>query len=335
MLASRRSPGPRVVVVTGGTAGVGRAAAEEFARRGDAVAVLARGQERLDATSEAVSEQGARCLAIPVDVADAGAVEAAAERVEAELGPIDVWVNNAMTSVFSPVAEVEADEVERVAAVNYLGSVNGVLAALRRMRPRDSGTIVQVGSALAYRAIPLQAAYCGSKFAIRGFVDSLRCELRHDGCDVRVTSVHLPALNTPQFEWVRSRLPRHPQPVPPLYQPEVAARAIEWASRHRRREVWVGAPTMATIVANRLAPGLLDRYLARTGFDAQQMDEPVHPSRADNLWEPVPGRHGAHGRFDDGARERSVVSEASQHRRLLAGAVSAAAVVGAAVRYRS
>ena len=335
MLASRRSPGPRVVVVTGGTAGVGRAAAEEFARRGDAVAVLARGQERLDATSEALSEQGARCLAIPVDVADAGAVDAAAERVEAELGPIDVWVNNAMTSVFSPVAEVEAHEVERVAAVNYLGSVNGVLAALRRMRPRDSGTIVQVGSALAYRAIPLQAAYCGSKFAIRGFVDSLRCELRHDGSNVRVTSVHLPALNTPQFEWVRSRLPRHPQPVPPIYQPEVAALAIEWASRHRRREVWVGAPTIATIVANRLAPGLLDRYLARTGFDDQQMDEPVGPSRPDNLFEPAPGRHGAHGRFDDRARARSVVSRASQHRRLLAGAASAAVAVGAAVRNRS
>ena len=335
MLASRRSPGSRIVVVTGGTAGVGRAVAEEFARRGDAVAVLARGQERLDATHRDLAELGARCLATSVDVADADAVEAAAERVEAELGPIDVWVNNAMTSVFSPVAEVEAQEVERVAAVNYLGSVNGILAALRRMRARDAGTIVQVGSALAYRAIPLQAAYCGSKFAIRGFVDSLRCELRHDRSHVRLTSVHLPALNTPQFQWVRTRLPRHPQPVAPIYQPEVAARAIEWASRHPRREVWVAAPTVATIVANRLAPGLLDRYLARTGFDAQQMDEPVPSSREDNLWEPVPGLHGAHGRFDDQAKERSVVSEASRHRRLLAGAVSAGAVVAAAVRSRS
>ena len=334
MPAIRRTSPRRVVVVTGGSAGVGRAAAEEFARRGDAVAVLARGHERLDATRRDLSALGVPCLALPVDVADAAAVDDAAGRVEDEVGPIDVWVNNAMTSVFSPVASVEAHEVQRVAAVNYLGSVNGILAALRRMRERDAGTIVQVGSALAYRAIPLQAAYCGSKFAIRGFVDSLRCELRHDASGVRVTSVHLPALNTPQFEWVRTRLPRHPQPVPPIYQPEVAARAIEWASRHPRREVWVGAPTFATILANRLAPGLLDRYLARTGFDSQQMDEPLPPDRDDNLWEPVPGTQGAHGRFGERAKGSSLVSEASRHRRLVAGAVSAAVVVGTAVRNR-
>lgn len=334
MFVNRKSPARRVVVVTGGTAGVGRAAAEAFARRGDAVAVLARGQERLDAADRELSALGVPCLALSVDVADAAAVDDAASRVEAALGPIDVWVNNAMTSVFSPVAEVEPGEVQRVAEVNYLGSVNGILAALPRMRARDAGTIVQVGSALSYRAIPLQAAYCGSKFAIRGFVDSLRCELRHDASRVRVTTVHLPALNTPQFEWVRTRLPRHPQPVAPIYQPEVAARAIEWASRHPRREVWVAAPTVATIVANRLAPGLLDRYLARTGFDAQQMDEPLPPGRDDNLWEPAGGTCGAHGRFDDRAKGTSLVSEVSRHRRLVATAVSAAVAAATVVRNR-
>ena len=334
MRGNRRSTVGRVVVVTGGTAGVGRATAQAFARRGDAVAVLARGHDRLEATRKDLEAAGVRCLALPTDVADAAAVDAAAARVEDDLGPVDVWVNNAMTSVFSPVAELEPEEVQRVAAVTYLGSVNGILAALRRMRPRDAGTIVQVGSALAYRAIPLQAAYCSSKFAIRGFVDSLRCELRHDGSAVRVTSVHLPALNTPQFEWVRTRLPRHPQPVPPIYQPEVAARAIEWASRHPRREVWVGGPTVATIVANRFVPGVLDRYLARTGVDSQQTDDPVPPDREDNLWAPPPGTHDAHGMFDDRAKPRSLALEVALHRRLLAAA-SAATVAAAAVARRS
>jgi NAD(P)-dependent dehydrogenase (short-subunit alcohol dehydrogenase family) len=322
-------PSGSVVVVTGGSAGVGRSAALAFARRGAAVAVLARGAERLDDARREVEALGARALAIPTDVADPDAVERAAGLVEERLGPVDVWVNSAMASVFSPVRELTADEVRRVTEVTYLGSVHGILSALRRMRPRGRGAIVQVGSALAYRAIPLQAAYCGSKFAIRGFVDSLRTELLHEGSGVRLTTVHLPALNTPQFGWVRTRLPRHPQPVPPIYQPEVAARAIVWASTHDRREVWVGGPTVATILANRLAPGLLDRYLARTGFDAQQADEPVGP-RPDNLWEPAPGHQGAHGKFDDQAHRRSLQLEASLHRRVLAGAGSLAALAGLA-----
>ncbi len=307
-----------VVVVTGGSAGVGRATAVAFARSGADVALLARGADRLDAARREVESHGVRCLALAVDVAAADAVDRAAAEIEATLGPIDVWVNNAMASVFGPVHQLTTDEVRRITEVSYLGLVNGILAALARMRPRDAGTIVQVGSALAYRAIPLQAGYCGAKFAIRGFVDSLRCELRHESSKVSLTTVHLPALNTPQFSWVRTRLPRHPQPVPPIYQPEVAARAIVWAASHRRRELWVGAPTVATIVATQLAPGLLDRYLARNGFDAQQTDEPVDPHRADNLYEPAPGNQGARGEFDDEAHSRSLVLEASFHRRLLA-----------------
>jgi NAD(P)-dependent dehydrogenase (short-subunit alcohol dehydrogenase family) len=319
-----------VVVVTGGSAGVGRAAALAFAGRGADVAVLARGAERLEDTRREIEAMGRRGLAVPTDVADADAVERAATRIEEELGPIDVWVNNAMTSVFSPVGELTADEVRRVTEVTYLGSVHGTLAALRRMRPRDEGTIVQVGSALAYRGIPLQAAYCGSKFAIRGFVDSLRTELRKEGSGVRLTTVHLPALNTPQFGWVRTRLPRHPQPVPPIYQPEVAARGIVWAAEHPRRELWVGGPTVATIVGNKLAPGLLDRYLARTGFEAQQAQEPVEPDRRDNLWSPAPGRQAAHGMFDDRAHARSLQLEATIRRRALTGVGSVAAIAGVA-----
>ncbi|MDQ6798929.1 MAG: SDR family oxidoreductase [Actinomycetota bacterium] len=318
-----------VVVVTGGSAGVGRAAAVAFARTGADVALLARGAERLDAARREIEALGVRCLAVAVDVADAEAVDRAAGEIETTLGPIDVWVNNAMTSVFGPVHQLTAEEVRRITEVSYLGSVNGILAALARMRPRDSGSIVQVGSALAYRAIPLQAGYCGAKFAIRGFVDSLRCELRHESSKIALTTVHLPALNTPQFEWVRTRLPRHPQPVPPIYQPEVAARAIVWAASHRRRELWVGAPTIATIAATKLAPGLLDRYLARTAFDAQQTDEPVEHDRVDNLYEPAPGHQGAHGEFDDEAHGRSLVLEASLHRRLLVGIGSVSGLGGA------
>jgi short-subunit dehydrogenase len=317
-----------VVVVTGSSAGVGRAAALAFARTGADVALIARGAERLEAARREVEAFGVRCRAVSADVADADAVDKAAGEIEDALGPIDVWVNSAMTSVFGPVHQLTADEVRRVTEVTYLGSVNGIMAALARMRPRNAGTIVQVGSTLGYRGIPLQAAYCGSKFAIRGFVDSLRCELRHESTKVALTTVHLPALNTPQFEWVRTRLPRHPQPVPPIYQPEVAARAIVWAAAHHRRELWVAAPTVATIVANTFAPGLLDRYLARTGFDAQQTDEPVDHDRPDNLYEPAPGDHGSHGRFDDQAHPRSVVLEASLHRRLLMAVGSAAGVAG-------
>jgi NAD(P)-dependent dehydrogenase (short-subunit alcohol dehydrogenase family) len=325
-----------VVVVTGGSAGVGRATARAFARKGFQVALLARGVERLEAACREVEGAGVPCLAVPTDVADPAAVEAAASEIEDMLGPIDVWVNNAMTSVFSPVAELDAEEVRRVAEVTFLGSVNGTLAALRRMRPRDRGTIVQVGSALAYRAIPLQASYCASKFAIRGFVDSLRCELLHDRSAVRVTTVHMPALNTPQFGWVRSRMPRHPQPVPPIYQPEVAARAIVWAAEHPRREYWVGGTTVGTIVANAVAPGLLDRYLARTNVDAQQTDQPADPDRPDNLCEPAPGNQAAHGIFDERSKGRSVQSQLSMHRRLTAtGVASGAALLALVARRRS
>ena len=295
----------RVVVVTGGSAGVGRAVARAFAARGDSVAVLARGQDRLDATEREIRDRGGRALALSVDVADAAAVEAAAERIEQDLGPIDVWVNNAMVSVFAAFEDVSPSDFRRVTDVTYLGYVYGTMAALRRMRPRDSGVVVQVGSALAYRAIPLQSAYCGAKHAIEGFTESLRCELAHARSGVRVTMVHLPAVNTPQFHWVKTALRRHPQPVPPIFQPEVAAGAIVWAAAHPKREYWVAWPTTRAIVANRLIPGLLDRYLARTGLDAQQADRPVEPSRPDNLYAPVPGDPGARGEFGDRSRASS------------------------------
>ena len=316
----------QVVVVTGASAGVGRAVARAFAERGAHVGLIARGGERLEAARAEVEAQGGRALALPTDVADAGAVDRAAAAVEETLGAIDVWVNSAMVSVFSPVDHLGADEVRRVTEVTYLGSVNGILAALARMHPRDRGVIVQVGSALAYRAIPLQASYCGAKFAIRGFADSLRTELLHEGSNLRVTTVHLPAVNTPQFSWVRTRLPRHPKPVPPIFRPEVAAKAVVWAAEHPRREVFVGGSTVATVVANKLAPGLLDRYLARTGFDAQQTDQPVEADRRDNLWEPPDGDHGAGGIFDAEAHARSLQLELTMRRRA-AGAAGAAAAL--------
>jgi NADP-dependent 3-hydroxy acid dehydrogenase YdfG len=305
----------RVVVVTGASAGVGRAVARAFGERGDAVALVARGTDGLAAAAKEVDAAGGRALALPVDVADAAAVDVAASAVEQELGPIDVWVNNAMVSVFSPVAELRAEEVRRVTEVTYLGSVHGTLTALRHMGARDSGTIVQVGSALAYRAIPLQAAYCGAKHAIEGFTESLRSELRHDRSGVRVTMVQLPALNTPQFEWVRSRLPGRPQPVPPIFQPEVAAQAIVWAAEHAPRELKVGWPTVRAVYLDRVVPGLLDRYLARYGYAGQQAAEPVEADRVDNLFEPLPGDGGAHGRFDREARATSALLDA----RLAAG----------------
>jgi NADP-dependent 3-hydroxy acid dehydrogenase YdfG len=294
-----------VVVVTGASAGVGRATARAFAARGASVAMLARGSDGLDAAAKDVDAAGGRALALTTDVADADAVEDAGARVESELGPIDVWVNNAMVSVFAPVAELTADEVRRVTDVTYLGCVHGTLTSLRRMRARDRGTIVQVGSALAHRAIPLQAAYCGAKHAIAGFSESLRCELLHDRSGVRVTQVQLPAVNTPQFDWVRTRLPGRPRPVPPIFQPEVAARAVVWASEHAPRELKVGWPTVQAIYGNRVAPGLLDRYLAATGYESQQSNEPVDPDRIDNLFGPRAGDHGAHGRFDRDARATS------------------------------
>ncbi len=318
-----------IVVITGASAGVGRATARAFASDGWDVALLARGEAGLDAGAEEVRGLGRRALPIPVDVADPDAVDAAAARVEAELGPIDVWVNDAMESVFAPVDRITPEEYRRVTEVNYLGFVNGTLAALRRMKPRDRGVIVQVGSALAYRSIPLQAAYCGSKHAIVGFTDSLRCELIHDGSHVRVTAVHLPAVNTPQFDWVRSRLPHQAQPVPPIFEPEVAARAILHVAKHPRRELFVGASTLLAVYGQRIAPNLLDWYLGKTGYAAQQTST-TRTSRADNLDGPLDaGRdHGAHGRFDRRANDWSPALELDLHRGLVA---SAALAVGGVV----
>ena len=320
---------PRVIVVTGASAGVGRAAAIAFAREGAYVGLLARGRAGLDAAQRDVEAAGGHALAIQTDVADADQVEAAAAQVERAFGPIDVWVNNAMASVFSPVKFTSPAEFERVTEVTYLGVVYGTLAALRRMLPRDEGAIIQVGSALAYRGIPLQAAYCASKHAIQGFCDSLRSELLHDGSRVHLTMVQLPAMNTPQFDWVRSRLPGRAQPVPPIFSPEVAADAIVWASRHRRREIYVGASTLTAIIGNKMFPGLGDWYLARSGYESQQTNEPEPPSQPDNLFAPVDDRRdfGAHGRFHDRARAHSWQLWLTEHRRRLGQTAAALGVV--------
>jgi NAD(P)-dependent dehydrogenase (short-subunit alcohol dehydrogenase family) len=313
----------RISVVTGGSGGIGRAVARKLAARGEAVALLARGADGLEAAAEDVRRAGGTPLPIEVDVADFAAVDDAAERVEKELGPIDLWVNDAFSSVFARFTEIGMDEFKRTTEVTYLGFVHGTKAALTRMLPRDRGTIVQIGSALAYRGVPLQSAYCGAKHAIQGFTESLRCELLHDKSNVHVTMVQMPAVNTPQFGWVLSRLPRRAQPVPPIYQPEVAADAVLYAADHpKRREYWVGGSTAGTLIANAVAPGLLDRYLARTGFDSQQTDEPRDADQPANLWRPVDGRGGsdagAHGDFDDRAKTRSAQLWASQHHGLLA-----------------
>ncbi len=317
----------KVVVVTGASAGVGRATVRKLAERGCSIGLVARGRDGLEATQREVEELGGRALVFPADVADAAAIEAAAEATEQRFGPIDVWINNAMVSVFSPVMEMQAEEYRRVTEVTYLGYVHGTLSALRRMVPRDNGVIVQVGSALAYRGIPLQSAYCAAKHAIEGFNDSLRSELLHDGSNVRVTSVHLPAINTPQFRWVKSRLDRKSQPVPPIFQPEVAADAILFAIDHDRRELWVAWPTAKTILGARVVPWYLDKRLATDGYEGQQLDEP-YEERPHNLWEPVPGDHGAHGVFDDRATDRSYLLWASKHRRAL-GAAAVGLVGGA------
>ncbi len=311
-----------VVVITGASAGLGRATAREFGRQGAKVGLVARGIDGLEAARREIEAMGGAAVVVPGDVADAGAVERAAATVEEQLGPIDIWVNNAMTSVFSPVKEMRLEEYKRVTEVTYLGVVYGTLAALKRMLPRNRGTIVQVGSALVYRSIPLQSAYCGAKHAIAGFTDSLRCELIHDKSNVRVTMVQMPALNTPQFGWVRSRLKNKAQPVPPIFQPEVGAKAIYWAAHHTRREIYAGWPTVEAIVGNKIAPGLLDRYLGKTGFASQQTSEPEDPNRQDNLWEPVKGDHGAHGAFDARAHEMSWEVCAALDRRWIAGAAA-------------
>jgi len=298
----------KVVVVTGASAGVGRAVVREFARQGAHIGLIARGRERLEAAKRDVEELGGKALVLPVDVADARQVEDAAERTEREFGPIDIWINDAMTTIFAPFLEITPEEFKRATEVTYLGQVYGTMAALKRMRSRNCGTIVQVGSALAYRSIPLQSAYCGAKHAIVGFTDSIRSELLHDQSNVHITAVMLPAMNTPQFSWCRTRLPRHPQPVPPIYQPEVAARAIVWAAQHKRREVYVGWPTVEAIYGQEVAPSFADHYLARHGFDSQQTSQPVSPDRPDNLFEPVQGEYAAHGIFDNRASCYSVQS---------------------------
>jgi NAD(P)-dependent dehydrogenase (short-subunit alcohol dehydrogenase family) len=301
-------PVTRTVVVTGASAGVGRATAVAFGRRGDRVALIARGEQGLVGAARDVERAGGRALILPCDVADAAAVDAAAQRAEDELGPIDVWVNDAMAAVLAFVHETDPADFRRVTEVTYLGCVHGTMAALARMRPRDRGVIVQVGSALSYRAIPLQASYCGAKFAIRGFTDALRTELMHEKSGVRVTMVQLPGLNTPQFTWVRTTLRRQPQPVAPIFQPEVAADGIVHAAEHPRREVWVGGSTVLTIVGNKLAPRLADRYLARTNVKAQQSDQPLDPTRSDYLREPLDNTEdrGAHGPFGGRAKRHSL-----------------------------
>jgi len=329
----------QTVVVTGASAGIGRATARLFGERGARVGLIARGQAGLDGAARDVVEAGGIALPISADVADYDQVVAAARQIEERLGPIDVWVNVAFTSVFTPFEEITAAEFRRVTEVSYLGFVHGTMAALAMMRPRDRGTIVQVGSALGERSIPLQSAYCGAKHAVNGFTSSLRCELLHENSGVHVTVVQMPAVNTPQFSWVRSKLPRHPQPVPPIYQPEVAAHGVLFAADHpRKREYWVGASTAATILANRLVPPVLDRYLARTGYGAQQTAQAAEPDRPDNLLQPADGSkghdYGPRGVFDDKSHDRSAQLWLAQHARVSFGFLAGAAVTGALVAVR-
>ncbi len=305
-------------MVTGASAGVGRAIARAFAARGARIGLVARGPDGLEGARQEVEAAGGEALVLAADVADHEQVERAASAVEESFGPIDVWVNNAMATIFAPFVDIAPEEFRRATEVTYLGYVWGTRAALRRMLRRDRGTIVQVGSALAYRGIPLQTPYCGAKHAIQGFTESVRCELLHEGKNVTLTMVQLPALNTPQFDWGRTKMPRQPQPVPPIYQPEVAAEAILWAAENPARERYVATSTVATIVGNKLVPNLADRYLARTGYESQQTDAPIARDRRDNLFEPVPGDHGAHGRFDARAKPRSAQLWASMHRVKLA-----------------
>ena len=321
---------PKVVVVTGASAGVGRATVEEFAKQGYDVALLAREPDRLErAAAELRSSHGVRTLAIPTDVADADAVEAAATKVERELGPIDVWVNVAMATVFAPVSKLTAQEVERGTRVTYLGQVHGMMAALSRMRLRNSGTIVNVGSALAYRSVPLQSVYCGAKAAIRGFTDALRSEIIHDKLAVHLTTVDLPAVNTPQFDWAMNKMGVKAKPVAPIFEPEVPARAIFFAATHKRREVWVGFPTVKAILANRIAPGWIDKYLASAGYSGQLTDETLARDAPANLFDPVPGNYGAHGRFDSQSKLGSWEMFTDRHRTAFWAAVGGVGLIAA------
>jgi short-subunit dehydrogenase len=319
----------KIAVITGAGAGVGRATAERFARNGCDVALLSRDPDRLESLSDELRRFGARVLAIPTDVADADAVTAASDRIERELGPIDIWVNVAMATVFAPVHKLTAEEFQRGTAVTYLGQVHGTMAALRHMRPRNRGSIVCVGSALAYRSVPLQSIYCGAKFAIRGFLDSLRSELYHDKIKVTLTEVDLPAINTPQFDWARNKMGHKAQPVAPIFQPEVAARAIVFGAFHPRRQIWVGWPTIRAILANRIAPGLIDRYLSGAGYSGQLTVQPSDPEAPGNLFAPVAGQYGAHGRFDSLARRDSAEMFTTYHRNALWAAVAAGLACGA------
>jgi NAD(P)-dependent dehydrogenase (short-subunit alcohol dehydrogenase family) len=309
-----------------------------FAKRGAYIGLIARSRDGLEGARQEVEAAGGKALVLPTDVSDPDRVEAAAAAVEREFGPIDIWVNDAMASMLSPFTEIKPDEFRRVTEVTYLGYVYGTMAALRRMKPRDRGTIVQVGSALAYRSIPLQSAYCGAKAAIRGFTDSIRCELHHDGSNVHITMVQMPAVNTPQFDWIHSNMPHKAQPVPPIFQPEVAAEAIVWAATHKRRELYVGTPTVEAILGNKIAPGLLDRYLGKTGYKSQQTDEPENQNRPSNLWEPLPGDRGAHGRFDNRSQDYSTQLWATENQDWLVlalGAGVACVAIGAYIGYQA
>ena len=326
---------PEVVVITGATSGVGRATARRFAADGAHIALIARSRAGLEAARAEVEQAGGRAIALPLDVADPAAVESAAQAVEEALGPIDIWINNAMTTIFSFFEDVEPEEFQRATDVTYHGFVWGTKSALKRLLPRDRGTLVQVGSAMADRGIPLQAPYCGAKHATKGFQESLRCELRHKGSKVHLTMVQLPGLNTPQFEHCRSKMPNVPMPVPPVYEPEVAADAIHFAAHHKRREVWVGIPTVYTILGNRVAPWLAERYLARTAVSGQQTDEPLGKDvREGNLFEAAEGDDGAHGPYDDMAHGRSIQFAMTRHRRALAGVAAAGAAAATAALLR-
>jgi NAD(P)-dependent dehydrogenase (short-subunit alcohol dehydrogenase family) len=331
----KNDQGSRTVVITGASAGVGRATARAFAKTGARMGLLARGHEGLEAARREVEALGGQAIAIPTDVSDAVQVETAASKVENTFGPIDVWVNDAMVSVFSPASEMTPQEFRRVTEVTYLGYVHGTMSALKRMRPRDRGIVIQIGSALGYRSIPLQSAYCAAKHAIVGFTESLRSELMHEGCNVFLTMINLPAVNTPQFGWSKSRMPRKPQPVPPIYQPEVIAKAVVWAADHKRRVISIAPSTLRAVYAEKIIPGLVDRYLAKAGYDSQQTDEPVSPDRRDNLWSPVPGDAGAHGTFDDRARGFSLQLWLNLNRTLVAGVLAAAGIAFLLVRKKT
>src|SRR4051794_269902 len=309
-----------VVVVTGATSGVGRAVARRFAQDGASIGLIARSRDGLDGVRKDVEAAGGRAVVLPLDVSDSDAVESAATAVEEAFGAIDIWVNNAMTTVFAPLKDIEPDEFRRATEVTYLGAVWGTMSALKRMRERDHGTIVLVGSALAYRGIPLQAPYCGAKHAEKGFFESVRTELRHDGSKVHLTMVQLPGLNTPQFEHCRSKMPNEPQPMPPYYEPEVAADAVHWAAHNKRRELYVGFPTVKTILGNKVAPWLVERVLAKQGYAGQQSDKPADPNRPDNLFSSPPGDPGAHGPYDQEARSSSIQTQLAKNRRVLAAA---------------